>query len=168
MVFLAGGFSALTGWMGFTKALDYTNSSEFCMSCHEMGDTVGTEWQQSVHFANAAGVRAECADCHVPKDLAPKLWRKLMAANDVYHHLAGTIDTPEKFDEHRAELAERVWAAMKATDSRECRNCHSFEAMDFHKQSDRAREKMQEGKEAGKTCIECHTGIAHKRPPRDD
>ena len=57
---------------------------------------------------------------------------------------------------------------MKATDSRECRNCHSFDAMDFHKQSQRAVEKMQDAKQRGLTCIDCHKGIAHKLPPMDD
>ena len=53
---------------------------------------------------------------------------------------------------------------MQASDSRECRNCHSYEAMDFHKQSPRGAEKMQAAMEKGKTCIECHKGIAHKLP----
>jgi nitrate/TMAO reductase-like tetraheme cytochrome c subunit len=53
---------------------------------------------------------------------------------------------------------------MLANDSRECRNCHSYHAMDFENQSRRAREKMREGIEEGKTCIECHKGIAHKLP----
>ncbi|MBT7769407.1 MAG: hypothetical protein HN705_05445, partial [Rhodospirillales bacterium] len=43
-------------------------------------------------------------------------------------------------------------------------NCHSYEAMDFHKQSRRAQEKMQKGIKEGKTCIECHKGVAHKLP----
>jgi nitrate/TMAO reductase-like tetraheme cytochrome c subunit len=50
------------------------------------------------------------------------------------------------------------------TPSRECRNCHSYHAMDFTKQSRRAAEKMRKGLEAGKTCIDCHKGIAHKLP----
>jgi nitrate/TMAO reductase-like tetraheme cytochrome c subunit len=53
---------------------------------------------------------------------------------------------------------------MKSTDSRECRNCHRYDAMDFHKQSRRSAQKMQEGLEEGKTCIDCHKGIAHKLP----
>ena len=94
--------------------------------------------------------------------------RKIQASNELYHHCCGTIDTPEKFEAKRAELAEHVWATMKANDSRECRNCHSWEAMDFHKQTPRAREKMHEGRKEGKTCIECHKGIAHSLPKRDD
>ena len=96
-----------------------------------MADNVGAEWKQSVHYKNASGVRAICSDCHVPKDWTAKLVRKIQATNELYHSIIGTIDTPEKFEARRAEMAERVWAGMIANDSRECRNCHSDEAMDF-------------------------------------
>ena len=90
--------------------------------------------------------------------------RKVRATNELFHKIMGTISTKEKFEAKRLELAEHVWASMMANDSRECRNCHSYEAMDFHKQQRRAQEKMQEGLKEGKTCIECHKGVAHKLP----
>ena len=62
------------------------------------------------------------------------------------------------------ELAQHVWATMKGNDSHECRNCHSWEAMDPHKQSARARSKMEKAQQEGKTCIDCHKGIAHLLP----
>ncbi len=167
-ILIAGGFGGIIFWGGFNTFMEYTNTAQFCTSCHEMGDNVGKEWMESVHYKNASGVRAICSDCHVPKDWTAKLLRKIRATNELYHHFMGTINTPEKFEAKRAELAEHVWATMKASNSRECRNCHSFDAMDFHKQSARAAEKMQEAMEQGKTCIECHTGVAHKRPLRDD
>jgi len=74
------------------------------------------------------------------------------------------IDTPEKFEEHRLYLAGRVWTAMKSTDSRECRNCHSFEFMDFTIQENRASESHQKALDEGMTCIDCHQGIAHDLP----
>ena len=168
VVFVVGGIAGVVFWGAFNTFMEYTNTQEFCVSCHEMRTTVGEEWMQSTHFRNASGVRAICSDCHVPKDWTAKLIRKIHATNELYHHFVGSIDTPQKFEAKRAELAERVWATMKANDSRECRNCHSYEAMDFHKQTQRALEKMQPAMEEGKTCIECHTGVAHKRPPRDD
>jgi len=167
-IFAVGGIAGIVFWGGFNTFMEYTNTEEFCVSCHEMRDNVGVEWKQSAHYKNASGVRAICSDCHVPKGWTAKLFRKIQATNELYHHFMGTIDTREKFEAKRAELAERVWASMKANDSRECRNCHSYEAMDFHKQTLRAQEKMREGLEQGKTCIECHTGVAHKRPPQDD
>jgi cytochrome c-type protein NapC len=122
------------------------------------------EYKKTTHFKSASGVRAICSDCHVPKEWVPKLVRKIQATNELYHWLLGTINTPEKYEAKRLELAEHVWASMKATDSRECRNCHTYEAMDFHKQSRRGAKKMQEGLKEGKTCIDCHKGLAHKLP----
>ncbi len=74
------------------------------------------------------------------------------------------IDTPEKFDDHRLYLAGRVWTAMKRTDSRECRNCHKFDYMDFTQQENRAADNHQIALDEGKTCIDCHQGIAHRLP----
>ncbi|MGQ9369978.1 NapC/NirT family cytochrome c [Azospirillum sp. ST 5-10] len=156
--------AALAGWGAFSVVLEKTNSLEFCISCHSMESTVYQEYQNSPHFKNASGVRAVCADCHVPKALGPKLLAKAMAAKDVWHTLLGTLDTPEKFEKNRLHLAKRVWAKLEATDSRECRGCHSPQAMDFHKQRPKAADQMQKGFAKGETCISCHKGIAHKLP----
>jgi len=77
----------------------------------------------------------------------------------------GTIDTPEKFQDKRLELARHEWARFKANDSLECRNCHNYESMDFTRQSVRAQTMHSTylaSKE--KTCIDCHKGIAHRLP----
>jgi len=168
VLLIVGGAGGVVAWGGFNTFMEYTNTLEFCISCHEMESTVYQEYKTSVHYTNASGVRAVCSDCHVPKEWTPKLIRKIKATGELYHHFMGTIDTPEKFEQARAGLAARVWATMKANDSHECRNCHSFAAMDFHKQTPRAAEKMQEAIKLGQTCIDCHKGIAHKLPPRDD
>ncbi len=167
-IFVAGGIAGIMFWGGFNTFMEYTNTQEFCISCHEMRDNSFAEYRKSPHYENASGVRAICSDCHVPKEWAAKLVRKIKATNEIYHKIAGTINTPEKFEAKRLVLAERVWASMLLSDSRECRNCHTYEAMAFDKQSRRAREKMQTGLKEGKTCIECHKGIAHKLPPMDD
>ncbi|ABD87308.1 pentaheme c-type cytochrome TorC [Rhodopseudomonas palustris] len=164
LVAVAGAVAGVIGWGGFNTAMEATNSLEFCISCHEMRDTVFKEYQKSIHYTNASGVRAACPDCHVPKQWLPKFIRKVEASSEIYHKLVGTIDTPEKFEAARLGLAKRVWATMKNTDSRECRNCHSFQTMDFHKQRPAASEAMQKGMADGKTCIDCHKGIAHKMP----
>ncbi len=167
-IFAAGGLAGIIFWGGFNTFLEYTNTLGFCISCHEMRDIPYTEYRKTAHYENAAGVRVICSDCHVPKAWTAKLVRKIKASNEIFHKLAGTISTPEKFEAKRLELAQRVWASMEASDSRECRNCHSYEAMAFHKQTRRGREKMQEGQKQGKTCIECHKGIAHKLPVNPD
>ena len=55
---------------GSSEVLEQTNTTEFCTSCHSM-QWVKEEWMESVHYKNASGVRAECADCHVPHSLGP-------------------------------------------------------------------------------------------------
>mgnify|MGYP001061736089 CR=1 FL=1 len=40
-------------------------------------------------------------------------------------------------------LAQNEWRQMKATDSRECRNCHSFTAMERAKQAEAVRRRRK-------------------------
>lgn len=169
-IFIAGLIGGILSVGGYSGVMEYTSTMDFCISCHEMRDTVYQEYKTTVHYANRSGVRVTCPDCHVPKPFFAKLVRKIGAVNDLYQAVLGTVDTPEKFEAKRLILAERVWTGMVQSDSRECRTCHSFEAMASHKQTARAQEKMQEAMKNGQTCIECHKGIAHKRPtvPRDD
>lgn len=154
----------IVGWGAFNTALEATNSLDFCISCHEMRSTVHEEYRASVHWANPSGVRAVCSDCHVPKDWTHKVIRKVQASGELWAKLAGTIDTAEKFEARRLDLARREWARMRESDSRECRNCHSYEAMDFHKQRPKSAEAMKAAEGKGYTCIDCHKGIAHKLP----
>ena len=151
-------------WGGFNWAMEMTNTEEFCISCHEMRDNVYAEYVTTKHYNNRTGVRATCPDCHVPKDWVHKAKRKIQATNELYHKALGTIDTREKFEEKRLELARNVWTSMEATDSRECRNCHDYDSMDYVSQGRRAVDAHTEGFDQGKTCIDCHKGIAHQLP----
>lgn len=159
-------------WGGFNWAMEMTNNEQFCISCHEMRDNVYEELKETVHFTNRTGVRATCPDCHVPKEWIHKVIRKIKASNELYHHfVTKDVDTPEKFNAKRFELAKSVWKTMKDTNSRECRNCHNFGSMNLDKQESRSAERhdphvweVLDGKEPSKTCIDCHKGIAHKLP----
>ncbi len=149
-------------WGGFNTAMESTNTLGFCISCHEMEDTVYEEYRETIHYQNRTGVRATCSDCHVPDPWVHKVVRKIQATKELYHKFMGTIDTPNKFEAKRFELAKRVWASMKETDSRECRNCHNFNSMSEKKQKRRAWKQHENARAEGQTCIDCHKGIAHK------
>lgn len=164
---IAGGAAGVVFWGGFNTFMEYTNTMEFCISCHEMRNFVYEEYKQTTHYHNTSGVRAVCADCHVPKEWTAKLGRKIQATfKELPHKLLGTIDTPEKFEARRLQMAEQVWAAMKANNSRECRNCHTLEAMTLDTQKRRAQVQHADAMKSGETCIDCHQGIAHKEPKR--
>lgn len=161
-----GGFIAgVVFWGGFNTAMELTNTEEFCTGCHEMRENVYMELQNTIHFTNRSGVRAKCSDCHVPHEWTYKMARKMAASKEVWGKIFGTISTREKFEAKRRELAEHEWARFKANDSRECRNCHNFEYMDFTRQSTRASTQHSTALATGeKTCIDCHKGIAHQLP----
>jgi cytochrome c-type protein NapC len=165
LALLASGFFAgIVFWGGFHTALEATNTLEFCISCHEMRDTVFQEYRQTVHYQNRTGVRAICSDCHVPRDWTHKIARKMRASFEVWGKLTGVVDTPEKFEANRMRLATDEWARMQAAGSRECRNCHDFAAMSPTAQKPGAQKFHRQAQAQGKTCIDCHKGIAHHLP----
>lgn len=162
---LGGFFAGVVFWGGFNTVLEYTNRTEFCIGCHEMRANVFEELQGTIHAVNRSGVRAECADCHVPHDWTHKIGRKMQASMEVWGHIFGTISTRELFLNHRRTMAEREWARMEANDSLQCRNCHTAEAMDLSKQNPRAAAAHERFLFTGeRTCIQCHRGIAHRLP----
>lgn len=149
-------------WGGFNTAMEATNTLTFCIGCHEMEENVYKEYKPTIHYSNRTGVRAGCPQCHVPDPWVHKVVRKVQASNELLHKAMGTVDTPEKFNDNRLRLAKNVWAAMKKTDSRECRNCHNLESMNPEFQRPRARSQHMNAITTGQTCIDCHKGIAHK------
>ena len=153
--------------VGFVSGVEMSSTETFCISCHEMGDNVYPEYQKTIHYTNRTGVRATCPDCHVPRSWGPKLVRKMGATvKELPRHFLGKLNTKEKFETHRAEMAQTVWDTMKGNDSRECRNCHAIEHMDLSVQDKSAQKKHSPEYLArkGDTCIDCHQGIAHKLP----
>ena len=83
---------------------------------------------------------------------------------DAYAELRGTIATQEKFDKARWRLANTVWDEMRENNSENCRTCHDPTAMDSAKQSEDAVKQHKKFAAGKATCIDCHTGVAHKEP----
>jgi nitrate/TMAO reductase-like tetraheme cytochrome c subunit len=88
----------------------------------------------------------------------------MVVSLDIIPELAGKLDTAEKYEAHRAEMAESVWRQFKENDSKFCRSCHSIDAMDFENQERRTVRRHSGAVENGETCIDCHYGIVHDEP----
>lgn len=116
---LAGFIAGIVFWGGFNTGLELTNTETFCTGCHEMRDNVFEELKTTIHYSNRSGVRATCPDCHVPHQWTNKIARKMQASKEVWGKIFGTIDTREKFLDHRLALARNEWARLKANDSLE-------------------------------------------------
>ncbi len=149
------------GVFAFDATMHATSTEAFCSSsCHEM-DIPTRQLMQTSHYANAAGTRALCADCHIPREFVPKMIRKIEAAREVWGSITGVIDTPEKYAAHAPSMKAREIARLKANDSQECRNCHEADKMVAALQTAKAQKYHSALESQGKTCIDCHAGIAH-------
>jgi cytochrome c-type protein NapC len=165
VLFGVGIVAGILFWGGFHTLVEATNRESFCIGCHEMRDNVYKEYSENtIHYTNRTGVRATCPDCHVPKEWGPKMIRKIQASRELWGKITGTVDTREKFEAKRLQLAEREWARMKGNDSLECRNCHSHASMAKDVQKPRAKKSHELALKNNETCIDCHKGIAHHKP----
>lgn len=165
-----GGLLAFLIGIGFTVGvlrpqLRFTESQDFCTSCHEM-QTPFDQLKHSFHYTNEFGIRVTCADCHLPPELGASLVAHFDARVDVWGHLTGIIDTPDKFEKNKLRMAEVVWKDLKDSDSSSCRKCHSYAAMALDKQSHSAatHHSPEYLAKTHKTCIDCHKGVAHELP----
>lgn len=149
------------GLLAFDYSMHATSTDEFCVSCHSMEINVLPQLEKTLHGRNRGGSAAACADCHIPKEFLPKMVRKIEASREVWGHWRGIIDTPEKYAAHAPAMKAREIARLKANDSQECRNCHEVDRMIFALQSAKAQEYHTAMRDNGKTCIDCHAGIAH-------
>ncbi|WP_105901022.1 NapC/NirT family cytochrome c [Vibrio gangliei] len=166
IILFMGFMGGLLFWGAFNTGMEATNTEEFCSGCHA---PIVKEIRETIHYSNRSGVRAICSDCHVPHKWTDKIVRKVQASKELVFHFIGTIDTEEKFKERRGHLAHREWQRMKENDSKECRNCHQFNYMDFSEQGPRAVKQHSTALANGdKTCVDCHKGIAHKLPDMKD
>ncbi|BFU59216.1 MULTISPECIES: NapC/NirT family cytochrome c [Rodentibacter] len=148
---------------GVQQVMKATSSTEFCLSCHSM-EQPKAEWEASSHFSNAKGIRAECADCHVPQDGLHYVKAKFIALKDLWYTITDKLPNQEAYEKHRLEMAQRVWKEMKETDSATCKSCHSIDAMELTEQSEAARKMHKLAQETNQTCIDCHKGLVHFMP----
>jgi nitrate/TMAO reductase-like tetraheme cytochrome c subunit len=163
---LVGGIAGAVAVIGTQVAVHATGTDEFCgTTCHSHDKFVFPEHKESVHYNNRTGVRAMCVDCHVPHHYPEILFYKAKAGvRDAIAEFRGTISTQEKFEKERWRLANNVWEEMREDNSANCRTCHDPAAMDAEAQSKMAVRRHQKFAEGKSTCIDCHTGVAHKDP----
>lgn len=160
VILLVGMLIGVFSTVSFDRTMEVVGSNEFCISCHEMENTPYKEYLLSTHYSNDSGVQATCSDCHTPKAFVPMMVRKMEASKEVYGNLMGVIDTPEKYESRRLQMAETEWARMRGQNSVTCLECHNPALMQksfmatFHVSS----------LDDKKACIDCHKGVVHKLP----
>jgi cytochrome c-type protein NapC len=158
--------SGAIGWGMFATwltVIEYTNHTEFCISCHVMASTVYPEYKKSSHYTNKFGVHAGCPDCHVPQySWFDEAVAKVGTAKELYAYFFQGMSKPENFEKIRPRLASEVWAKFATTTARECRHCHDYSNMAGSEQAPSARVMHADAAGRNQNCVECHKGITHK------
>jgi len=161
-----------TTWM-----VNASSSNNFCATeCHSM-QWAATAYQKGPHYRNEFGVRATCADCHIPFEDRPAtpfqyvfgtLWTKgIDGTHDVIAKMRGTIADRGRWDAEKPRLSAQVREWFKRTNSATCQGCHKLDS--FSGEGASAFMKMEVHSGAIKAdkvdCVQCHSGIAHVYAP---
>ena len=139
-----------------------TSTEAFCTSCHSMANVAADpHYLQSAHRANAAGVLASCADCHVPaNNWFVEIYSHVVdGIRDGFAEYTNHFDDPAVWAARLPVLAQRVRDEMKREDSGTCRKCHA--ATQIHPASPAGQSAHALLAGGNVTCINCHANVAH-------
>lgn len=145
-----------------------TSTDAFCTSCHSMARIAADpHFRQSAHHSNAAGVRASCGDCHIPRTnwFTETYAHVASGVKDTIAEYANDFGNAAKWEARRVELAHEVRDKMRRQDSVTCRSCHDAAAIRPTSERGGAAHALQ--RERNLTCINCHFNLVHAPvPPR--
>ncbi|TKG91077.1 hypothetical protein EYV94_21980 [Puteibacter caeruleilacunae] len=158
VLFLAGAATAVGLMYGTNKAVHYTSTDEYCMSCH-VHDHADQAWRLSPHVDNKGGVIVHCVDCHLPPEGEGHLLAKAKHGfKDVYGMLF------KDSADFKWEAKRSPEAANKFTYEASCLKCHSnlFPTTLSPKGDDSHLYYLENQDKL--TCINCHQFIGHYNP----
>lgn len=132
-----------------------TSTPEFCALCHEIKPAVRA-WRASTHVNNAAGVMADCMDCHLP---APQKMFDFFFAKTVHGLKDITIHfLGDPYDREKARAS-----AYGYFDNDACRKCHrNLLDMPRRRGAMLAHRSVLYPREGyPKRCVDCHYDLVH-------
>jgi sulfatase modifying factor 1 len=137
------------------KAVSYTSSDKYCMSCH-VHPTQEKNWKLSTHYNNKSGTIVHCTQCHLaPKGNGYMVTKAKHGLKDLYGYLfkdSASINWEAK------KLLEN---ARKFTYEESCRECHqNLFPVTLTTAGNNAHLAYTESKEPMR-CINCHITVGH-------
>jgi trimethylamine-N-oxide reductase cytochrome c-type subunit TorC len=152
------------------ESVRLSSTDEFCTSaCHSM-QWAGEAYRKSVHYTNSLGLRAACADCHVPyhtRHSSPLEYLELVAfktkigVRDIIREVQGTISTRELWEQERPRLSQDVEQWFKQSGSVTCQQCHDLKAFggDYSEMTKMVHADLLHADTVN--CIKCHKHVGH-------
>lgn len=156
--------------VGVTEAVRLSSTEEFCTSaCHSMQWATEAH-QRSVHYSNSLGLRASCADCHLPyrsRHPAALEYLELIAhkmrigVRDTFMEARGAIATRELWEQERPRLSQQVERWFVAGRSTSCQQCHDLKAFggDYSEMTRMVHAELVDADTVN--CIRCHKHVGH-------
>ncbi len=162
ITFIIGGIAGIVAALGAEEMDRQTTTDEFCTSCHAMQTYIADAetYKASAHQTTASGVRAGCADCHIPKGLVSATYTHVVnGVSDLWGQTRFDYEDPKVWKAEKARLAHAVRDWFRGNDSVTCRGCH--EEASIKPQRKRGQRQHEEARETGMTCIDCHYNLVH-------
>ncbi len=140
------------------KAMEYTSTDDYCMSCH-VHPHAEQSWRLSTHYNNKSGVIVHCVECHLP----PKGHGHLAAkAKHGFKDVYGMLFKDSA--DYNWEEKRKLENAKKFVYQDACLKCHqnlfpttlSPEGDDAHLYYLTSKEELR--------CINCHLHVGHHDP----
>jgi nitrate/TMAO reductase-like tetraheme cytochrome c subunit len=167
------GVGALVGAVALattTEMVRQTSTDEFCASaCHSM-QWATESYKRSVHYSNSLGLRAGCADCHIPHHTghaSPLEYIELVAfktqigIRDLIAETRGVLSTREKWEQERPRLSKEFEQWVKDGHSRTCDGCHDLKAFggDYSEMTKMVHADLLHAPTVN--CLKCHQHVGH-------
>ena len=141
---------------------------EQCLDCHS--SDVAAHWDDALHMVNNL-ICVTCHKIHTEKDKTLDPDTQAEVCTSCHEALKAGIhgiediasDNPACTTCHNPHADQRPLGVMLSNGSAGCRSCHQPPAMkDQGSLSDKAKEKHKTMTQSDRTCLDCHTGIAHQ------
>ena len=148
----------LASWAGTEYLLESSSGAEFCSGCHTMEPMV-ISYAQTKHAGNNKfGIKAECADCHLPHDRAVNyLYTKVKnGVIDAWRELTYDEKNPTDWVEKRKTRHQYVFDSG-------CLQCHSEKSINddpSHPRYFSGGNNPFIGQDKFR-CVDCHFYVGH-------
>jgi formylglycine-generating enzyme len=144
-----------------SKAIKYTSTDEFCMSCH-VHPHAEDAWKLSSHYDNKSGVVVHCVQCHLPPPgtLNYLTAKAVTGARDVY---AMVFKDTDKIN---WDAKRTLSAAVKHTFQESCKSCHQeLFPRGLTEDGEKAHLHYEQNAERlNLNCLNCHLDAGHYNP----
>ena len=162
ILLFAGFIAGVLVTIGGNKAMDYTSTDEYCISCH-VHPHADQSWKLSSHYNNPSGIHVHCVDCHLPPESSSFHRTRIKIKTGLHDLWAFHARDSSSFDWERKK---RLDYASKIVFNESCEHCHSniftkglsSEGAVAHLYYDENKKKLS------LQCINCHLDVGHYNP----